>query len=140
MAVQYSQAVRNAMLDSIETTVGTNAHIRFYTGSLPATCASASTGTLVATMLLTGNSGDWLSAASGGTKVKHPSSTWSVAASGSGTIGYYRIYDSSESVCHEQGTVTTVAVGTGDIQLDNNVVVATQTITITGKTITAGNA
>lgn len=143
MAVQYSTAVRIAMLDAIESTIGANARIVFYTGSKPALCSDAPTGTVVATLALTGNSGDWMSAASAAgnvvTKNKHPSSAWSASASSAGTVGYYRIYDSTLTTCHEQGTVTATGGG-GDITLDNVVVALSQTITVTSKTITAGNA
>ena len=143
MGVQYSTAVRIAMLDSIETAIGPNARIIFYTGAKPALCSDAPTGTVVATLALTGNSGDWMSAASASanivTKTKNPASSWSSTASSAGTVGYYRIYDSTVSVCHEQGTVTATGGG-GDITLDNVVVALNQTITITSKVITAGNA
>ena len=57
----------------------------------------------------------------------------------SGNIGYYRIYDASETVCHEQRTVTATGGG-GDITVDNVTIAIGQALTITGKTITAGNA
>ena len=80
MAVNFSTAVRIAELDAIETAIGANARIRFYSGSKPTACSDAPTGTLLATMTLTGASGDWLSAASATgnvvTKVKNPASTW----------------------------------------------------------------
>ena len=143
MSVNYSTAVRIAMLDAIETVVGANARLIFYTGTKPALCSDAPTGDVVATLALTGNSGDWLSAASAAgnvvTKTKHPASSWSASATFAGTVGYYRIYNSTVTVCHEQGTVT-ASGGGGDITLDNIVVALSQTITITGKTITAGNA
>lgn len=143
MAVQYSTGVRIAMLDAIENTVGANARVIFYTGSKPALCSDAATGTTIATLALTGNSGDWMSAASAVgnvvTKTKHPSSAWSASASAGGIIGYYRIYDSTLTTCHEQGTVTNTGGG-GDITLDSTNVSIGQTVTITGKTITAGNA
>lgn len=44
MAVQYSTAVRNALLDAIETATGASAKLRIYTGSAPANCAAAATG------------------------------------------------------------------------------------------------
>ena len=144
MAVQYSTAVRISILDSIESVTGANARVIFYTGAKPATCADAASGTKIATLALTGAGGDWMLGASAAanvvTKLKNPASAWSAQAVAAGTVGHYRIYDSSETVCHEQGTVTTTAVGTGDITLDNTVVAVSQTITITGKTITAGNA
>lgn len=132
MAVQYSVAVRNAMLDAIETTIGTGAKLYFYTGAVPANCAAADPAGLIATITCPT---DWMNAASGGTKTLLGS--WTVAASGSGTTISYRIKDSTGTTCHEQGTVGTSGT---DIVLDNNVVNSGQTITITAKTITAGNA
>ncbi len=143
MSVNYSTAVRIAMLDVIESTVGGNARIRFYSGTKPSVCSDASTGTLLATMALTGAGGDWMSAASAAgnvvTKAKNPSSTWTTTGAAAGNIGYYRIYDASETVCHEQGTVTATGGG-GDMTVDNVTIAIGQALTITGKTITAGNA
>lgn len=143
MAVNYSTAVRIAMLDIIESTIGGNARIRFYSGTKPIACSDASTGTLLATMALTGAGGDWMSAASAAgnvvTKAKNGASTWTTTGVAAGNIGYYRIYDASETVCHEQGTVTATGGG-GDITVDNVTIAIGQALTITGKTITAGNA
>lgn len=140
MAVKYSPEVRMGMLDSIETTIGAGPKLKFYTGSAPTKTSDASTGTVVATLTLTG---DFMSDAVNNTnvvtKAKNPASTWSAQALNDNTIGYYRIYNSGETICHEQGTVT-ITAGGGDITLDNNVVTTGQTITITSKVITAGNA
>lgn len=139
MGVNYSTAVRIAMLDSIETAIGSGPKLKFYTGSKPSICSDASTGTVVSILTLTGDFMSEASAASNVvTKAKNPASAWSAAALNTNTIGYYRIYNSSETVCHEQGTVT-ITGGGGDITLDNNVVSVGQTITITSKVITAGN-
>lgn len=143
MGVQYSTRVRIAMLDSIETATGANARVVFYGGSKPAICSDPASATVIATLPLTGNSGDWMAAASAAgnvvTKAKHSASSWSATASAAGTITHYRIYDSTITNCDEQGTVTATGGG-GDITLDNVVVALSQTITITSKTITAGNA
>ena len=144
MAVKYSTQVREAMLNAIETATGASANLIFYTGSAPAKCSDPATGSVVATLALTGNGGDWMSPASSTnnvtTKVKHPSSTWTAQATAPGTnvVGYYRIYDSGNNVCHEQGTVS-AAGGGGDMILDNTSVAQNQTITVVTKTITAGN-
>lgn len=137
MAVQYSVEVRNAMLDAIEATTGTSARLRIYTGTPPANTAAAATGTLLVDMTLPS---DWMAAASGGTKAL--AGTWQAsgaAVPGTGTAGYYRIWNSGVTRCDEQGTVTATGGG-GDITLDNTSINAGQTVTITSKTITAGNA
>lgn len=134
MSVQYSVAVRNAMLDAIETTTGNAAVLRIYTGTAPANCAATATGTVLVTMNLPS---DWMNNASGG--IKTLNGTWTASASDTGTAGYYRILDNTSTTCHEQGTVTMTGGG-GDITLDNTSIASAQVVTITSKTITAGNA
>ncbi len=134
MAVQLAVSTRNARLDAIETDVGTSPTLRLRTGAPPATCATADSGTVVATLALPS---DWMAAASAGSKAK--SGTWQdTSADTSGTVGHYRIYDSGGN-CKIQGTVTLTAGG-GDMTLDNNVVVAGQQIIINTFTLTDGNA
>ena len=134
MAVQFSVAVRNARLDSIETTVGTSPKFRIYTGAKPADCATAASGTLLAEITCPSN---WMGDASGG--VKALAGAWTVAASAAGTAGHYRIYDSTGTTCHEQGTVTATGGG-GDLTVDNTNIASGQTVTVTSKTLTDGNA
>jgi hypothetical protein len=69
MAIQLSTAVRNAMLDAIETTVGTAAKIRILTGTQPATCATAESGTLLVQFTL---ASDWATNAASGSKLSRP--------------------------------------------------------------------
>lgn len=135
MTVQNSVACRNARLDSFETTVGTSAVLKMFTGAQPANCAAANSGTVLATLSLPS---DWLAAASGGSKAK--SGTWEdVSADNSGTVAHYRIYASDGTTCHEQGSVTATGGG-GDMTVDNVVFAAAQDFLITGYTKTAGNA
>jgi hypothetical protein len=47
---------------------------------------------------------DWLEAADAGTIVKK--GAWSGTAVAAGTAGYYRIFDTAGTTCHEQGTVS----------------------------------
>lgn len=132
MALQQSVAVRNARLDAIETTIGTSAILRIRSGSPPADCATADSGTVLATINLPS---DWMAAASGGAKAK--SGTWQDAsADASGTIGHFRIYDSGGSTCHLQGT----AGLSGDMVTDASSVTAGQSFTVNTFTITAANA
>jgi hypothetical protein len=134
MPIQYSVAVRNAMLDAFESTAGTSARLRILTGSPPANCAAAQTGTLLVEMTLPS---DWMGAASGG--IKERAGSWTGTASGTGTAGYYRILDSDGTTCHEQGTVTATGGG-GDMTLDNTSIASGQTVTITTKSLTEPHA
>lgn len=135
MTLQLSTAVRNALLDSIETAIGASAVMKLRTGSAPANCATADSGTVVATLSLPS---DWMAAASSGSKAL--SGTWSdSAADNSGTVAHFRLYASDGTTCHMQGTVTATGGG-GDLTLDTVTVVSGEPITITGFTLTAPNA
>lgn len=132
MTVQFSDAVRNAMLDAIETTIGTSAIMRIRTGAQPANCAAADSGSVLATLNLPS---DWMAAASGGQKAK--SGTWQdTSADASGTAAHFRVYDSGGSTCHIQGSV---GQGSGDLSLDNTTIASGQALTVTSFTITGGN-
>lgn len=130
MAIQYSDAVRNAQNDAWESTIGTAPTLEIRTGAQPANCAAADSGSLLATITLPS---DWMGASSGGTKTK--SGSWTVAASGTGTAGHYRIKQGA--TCHEQGSI---GLGSGDLSLDNTSITSGQNVTISTFSRTQGNA
>lgn len=135
MALQLSITARNARLDAIETTIGTAPILTIRTGAAPADCATANSGTVLATLTLPS---DWMANASSGSKAK--SGTWQDAsADNAGTAAHFRIHDSTGTTCHLQGTVTATGGG-GDLTLDNTNIAAGQTVTITSFTLTDGNA
>lgn len=132
MALQYSAAVANAKLDAIESTIGTAAVLKIYTGSMPANVAAARTGTVLATLALPS---DWMAAASGGVKAK--SGTWQdTSADASGTAAYFTIFASDGTTAHIQGTV---GVSASDMIVDSVSFTAGQSFTINTFSITAGN-
>ena len=102
MSKQYSTTLRNGWLDLIESTIGTSPKLRFMSGTQPASCATAQSGTQLIELTLPS---DWMNNASGGSKTLL--GTWSGTVATTGTAGYYRIYDSSGTTCHEQGAITT---------------------------------
>jgi hypothetical protein len=135
MALQLSVAARNALLDAIETATGATAILRIRTGAAPATCATADSGTVLATATLPA---DWMAAASAG--VKALSGTWQdTSADSAGTAAHFRIYDSVGTTCHIQGTVTATGGG-GDMTVDNVVFAAGQSFSVTTFSLTAPNA
>lgn len=138
MAIQLRESIRNARLDTIETTGGTTCAIRIYTGAAPADCAAANSG---GTLLVDGNlPTDWMAAAATGSKAK--TGTWSWAASGgsSSTPGHFRIYNNQSTkdgtTCIIQGTA---AIGSGDMNFDGSIT-SGQTVTVNTFTLTDGNA
>lgn len=137
MAVQLSVAVRNARLDAIESTTGATAIMRLRTGAAPADCATADSGTVLATLTLPS---DWMAAASAGSKAK--SGTWQdTSADATGTAAHFRIYDSAGTTCHIQGTVTALSGG-GDMELQQGTagLVSGQSFTVGTFTLTDGNS
>ncbi len=134
MPLKFSDAVRNASLDAIESTIGVSAVMKIFTGAAPANVAAADTGTVLATLSLPS---DWMSAASAGSKAKL--GTWEdTSADNAGTAGYFRIYASNGTTAHMQGTVTATGGG-GDMTVDNAVFAAGQQFTVTTFTITNNN-
>ena len=135
MAQQYSTTLRNAMLDVIESTIGTDAVLKIRTGTQPATVATADSGTVLASLTLPT---DWMAAAASGSKAK--SGTWSdTSADATGTAAHWRLYASDGTTCHLQGTVTATGGG-GDMTLATATITAATIISVTSFTLTEGNA
>lgn len=135
MAYQLSVAVRNALLDAMETATGASPVLRIRTGSPPANCAAARTGTVLATVTLPS---DWMAAAASGAKAK--SGTWQDASTdATGTAGHFEIMDSGLTTCHHQGTVTATGGG-GDMTVDNTSFTSGQQFEVTSFSWTAPNA
>lgn len=126
MPHQYSDALIHAALDAMEAAVGASPTLEFRTGAKPATCATADSGTLLATLALPA---DWMAAAAARSKAK--SGAWSstgAAAAGAGTaIGHYRIKQGV--TCHFQGSVTATGGG-GDMTVDNVSIATGQTVSV----------
>ena len=133
MTIQLSTAVRNGMLDAIETAVGTAAVVKIKTGAQPANCAAADSGTVLVSYTL---GSDWAAAASSGSK-SFSSTPISGTASATGTAAHYRVYASDGTTCHMQGTVATSG---GDMTIDNTSITSGQSVNITSWSITGSNA
>jgi hypothetical protein len=133
MTHQYSIGVRDARNNAIEATIGTTAKLYLFSGAEPGSCALADPAGLLATLTLPA---DYMQDSASGIKVKSVAA-WTGTCSSPGTAISYRIKDNAGTTCHIQGTV---GLGTGDLSLDNNVLAAGQTITISTYSITDGNA
>lgn len=73
--------------------------------------------------------------AAAASKSKAKSGTWSVAASGTITIGHYRLKNAGDTE-REDGSVTATGGG-GDLTVDNTSLASGQTVTVTTYTRTA---
>lgn len=132
MAVQHSDALRNARLDQITTTLGAGWKLKLRTGAQPANVATASSGTVLVTYTPTP------AAASGGSKVMVTGTPLAVTAVAAGTAAHYELTTSAD-VVHERGSVTATGGG-GDVTIDNAVIANAQTVNVTSFTKTGAGA
>ena len=109
--------------------------MKIRTGAPPATCATADSGTVLATLNLPTTAFGTPTAGS-----VSKSGTWQDAsADAAGTAGHFRIYQNDGTTCVIQGTVTATGGG-GDLELDNTSIAAGQNITISTFQIDDNNA
>ncbi len=132
MAIQYSVAVNNARLDAVESTTGTAPKLRIFSGSQPANCAAADSGTLLCEITLPS---DWMNAAVSASKTLL--GAWSGTATGgaAATPTHFRIWNSGATTCHIQGTA---GIGSGDLQV-NGTITSGQTVSVSSFTLNAAN-
>ncbi len=133
MTVKLSTTVRNAIVSCFESEIGTAPILYLRSGSPPSNITDSDSGTLIVQITLPS---DWLTVSNG---VASKNGTWSATASAAGTIGHFRLKDSSGTTTHIQGTVTITGSG-GDMTVDNPDLQSGQTLTVTSFTITAGGA
>ena len=129
MAIQYSVASRNAQLDAHATTLGANFTTKIFTGSPPANCAAADSGT----ELVSFTACNFASASSGTMALTGTPET--ATAGATGTAAHFRMYNGA--TCHVQGTVATSAA---DMTVNNASITSGQTVNINDYTLTAANA
>jgi len=139
MAVlQFSDAVRDARNNAFETTVSTSPKLRLFSGAMPANCAAADSGTLLADISLPS---DWMAASAAG--VKQKLGVWTgVGHANAGVgmdVGHFRIKTTAGTITHCQGDVT-VTGGGGAMTVDSITVIATQPINVTVFTLTDPNS
>jgi len=139
MALQYSEALRNAQLDAWETIIGASPILRLYAEAPSANTAAAAPATCIAEGNLPA---DFAGAAAAGSKtiLNGPFSVTGLPAASTGTNALsYRIYASDGITCHEQGVVTTTGGG-GEMTMDNVNVADAQSLNVNTMTRNAGNA
>ena len=131
MTIQLGTTLRNARLDQVETTIGTSAVLQLRSGAQPADCATADSGTLLASITLPV---DWANNAAAGAKTKL--GTWSGTGAAAGTIGHFRLKDSGLAATHMQGSC---GIGSGDLSFDNTAITIGQAVTVNTFTMNEGN-
>lgn len=130
MALAYSTAIRNAMLDAVTTGAGGSALLRIYDGTRPATGGTATT--LLAE--LTCNATFAAGASSGVLTLN--SITQDSSANASGTATWFRIVKSDGTTFVMDGNVGTSG---SDLNLTTTTIVSTQPVSVTSFVITEAN-
>ena len=133
MAIAYNSTLRNNMLDEITTLIDAGAGaglLRIYDGTQPATCGTATT--LLAELTMSDPSAG---AASGGVWTAS-SITADSSANATGTATWFRVVDSNGN-CVLDGTVGTSGA---DLNLNSVSISTGQNVSVSGFTITEGNA
>lgn len=125
MALTISAAAAQAMAAALATDIGSAATIELRTGAKPATPETAASGTLLATVAITGS----FTASGGSITAANPAA---VTVAASGTAGHFRL-KTSGGTAKVDGTVGTSGA---DLNLDNVALVAGGTVDLGVPTIT----
>jgi hypothetical protein len=129
MTLQLSTTLRTTQAGGLGTALGTNFTVKIFTGTQPANCAAADSGTLLATF----SNVNTAAAASGAQAIN--GTPYSATAAAGGTAGYFRFYNGA--TCHMQGSVATSGA---DMTIDNATVTSGQTVNLTAFTYTRSGA
>jgi hypothetical protein len=134
--LSYTDTNRNNQLDEITGDIGASGLLRIYDGSQPADADTAvGAQTLLAECPLSATAA---AAASGGV-LTFNAITSEASAPATGTATWFRVVTSAGAAVFD-GDVSTVAAGTGDLQLDSTSITATQVVNVDSLTVTEGNA
>lgn len=136
MAIQYSDALRNAQLDAIDAVVGPGPVLQLFSEALPERCASPDAGVVLCEITLPQ---EWLEPADQGVKSKR--GQWvgfGQARAGQGIQAqHFRIKAAAGAACHIQGPIAR-----GDEQgmaLDNPIIAAGQRVVVDLFIVARGN-
>jgi hypothetical protein len=132
--------VGKAMTDAVQTAIGANGRIQFYTQTTDLPTAGGA-GTNILSNGLGVSSTPFSGTASNATYVTRtfgPITTDTVAAGGNRTAIIFAILNTSATTCTSDAIVLTGSVGTnaGDIQFNTNVWTASDNVAITALTFT----
>lgn len=136
--LSYVDTARSNKLDEITALVDAGAGaglLRIYSGTQPADAGTALSGnTLLAELTFSDPS---FGAASGGVLTAN-AITQDSSANATGTATFFRVVDSNANTVFD-GDISTVAAGTGDLQLDSTSITAGQVVSVSSFTITEGS-
>lgn len=133
MTIQLSTAARNAALDAITSGIGASGLLSIYSGTAPATAATALAGnTLLAQLALSATAAP---AASGGVLTLNAIATQS-SAPATGTATFFRL-TTSGGTCIVQGSVGTSGA---DLNMNSVAISSGAAVAVSSFVLTAANA
>ena len=139
---EIANALAGSMINRVTALldVGAGAIINIYTGTQPANCETAVTGTLLATLLCSATCFPGYTDLNPGARITANAITSDTNADATGTAGYFRAYsttttqnDANKTTCYVQGTVGTSGT---DMILDSVSIVTAGTVAVTSWTMT----
>lgn len=139
MGMNFHGTLRTNIANQIKAslaTAGANFYVKIVANAVPATVNTSDAGNAVLANMVLVVSTNLADAAN---QAIAKNGTWSCTANNTGTAGHWRIYANDNTTCYLQGNCTNTGNG-GDMTLDNVSIAVNQTVTVTGFTITAGNA
>ena len=134
MAIGFSTAVRNAMMDAITAQAGNGALLELYDGTRPATGAAITSQTLLGTLTC----GSPLASAASGGVLTFNALADDNSADNTGTCTWARLLKSDGTTVLADFSVT-VTGGGGDITMNTTAISAGQLLQAASATLTAGN-
>lgn len=140
MTIRLSVGLRNKILDSgLADAFDTNGRINIYTGTQPATAATAASGTLLGTLTLNSNS---VSAAASSGTMTFNTITSDTSADATGTAGWGRIYLTTDTAPGSAGDTDdrrldfAISTSGSDVNFDTTSFIAGGTIAVSSLTVT----
>lgn len=132
--LQLSVEARNARMNALKATFGASALLKIYAGALPIQSSLPDTQTLLASFSLPSV---FLTDASNGS-ISMTGSWPTPTPLADGIASHFRLYDSTGTVCHLQGSITATGKG-GDMTIQNTTVLQSRALTVTAFTLTDPN-
>jgi hypothetical protein len=124
-------------LDEITVRTGNAGRMLIYSGTRPATGAAIGASVLLATIIMGTPFAPAASQVTGGPLL--PTLPPGVAVSTSGLAAWFRLTQTDGTTHVMDGTISTIAAGTGDLQISDTNLIATGTLTLTSASIASGN-
>jgi hypothetical protein len=135
MSLGFNATLKASQLDAITTRVGNAGKLLIYSGTRPATGGAIGAAVLLATVVM----GTPFAPASPAGGPLSPTLPAGVAVGVSGLAAWFRLTQADGTTHAIDGSISTIAAATGDLQISDTNLIATGTLTLTAASISHGN-